>query len=222
MHILSWNSQIFSFWVKIFFIWFSLLSSFASTRRGEIVIPPKYCNIMVPGPYSQGVTHDLGTWTNLIKHHFLIAIVQNDAQPYTFSSSNEFVIILNPYLKRPKTRSPTRLTWIVAKQAVRLSASHKQKTTYRSTPSQPVVMEREEESHAPQLKATKSQLLAEWEEESRTLQLKATNGSHSNWWEGPPTGRSQAQLSRRQHQLQFGGCYITTKHLPVATSKMEV
>ena len=79
----------------------------------------------------------------------------------TSLSSNEFVIIPNLYLERLKTRSSTRLTWVVEGQAVRLSASHDKKTTYQSTSSQPVVVEREEESYAPQLKATESQLVAE-------------------------------------------------------------
>ena len=42
-----------------------------------------------------------------------------------------------------------RLLWVVAGQAVRLGVSHEKKTTYQSTPSQPVVVEREKESHAP-------------------------------------------------------------------------
>ncbi len=119
------------------------------------------CNVVVTGPYSHGVTRDLGTWTNLIKHLFLIVIFRNNTQPSTSSSSNEFVIIPNSYLEPLKTRSPTRFTWVVEGQTVCLGASHDKKTTYQSTPSKPVVMEREEESHAPQLKATESQLVAE-------------------------------------------------------------
>ncbi len=177
---------------------------------------------MVTGPYSHRVTRDLGTWTNLIKHHFFIVFFRNDTHPSTSLSSNEFVIIPNLYLGRLKTRSSTRLTWVVAGQAIRLSVNHEKKTTYRSTPSQWVMVEREEESHSPQLKVTESQLVAEWKEKSQTLQLKATSGSHSKWWEGPPTGRSQAQISGRQRQLQSGGRYIRAKSLPVATSQMKV
>ncbi len=118
-------------------------------------------NVVVTGPYSHGVICDLGMWLNLIKHHFLIVFFRNDTQPSKSSSSNKFVIIPNPYPKRPKTRSLTRLTLVVGGQAVRLGASHEKKTTYQSTSSQPVLVKREEESHVPQLKATESQLVAE-------------------------------------------------------------
>ncbi len=84
------------------------------------------------------------------------------------------------------------------------------------------MVEREEDSQTPQLKATESQLMAEWEKESRTLQLKAIGRSHSKWWERPPTGRNQAQLSRRQRQLQSGGRWIKANVLPVAMPRMKV
>ena len=177
---------------------------------------------MVTGPYSNGITNDLGIWTNIIKHHFLIVLFRNDTQPSTSLSSNEFVIIPNLCLERLKTKSPTRLTWVVKGQELRLGASHEKKTTYQSTHSQPVVVERDGECHAPQLQATEGQLMTEWEEESWTLQLKATDVSQSKRWEGPPTGRIQAQLLEHQRQLQSSCRYITAKGLPVATPRMKV
>lgn len=74
-----------------------------------------FCNDVITGPYSHGVTRDLDPWPSLIKHHFRYNLPGRYHCQISFhvpilttsSSSDKFVIIHTPHPERLKNRSPT-------------------------------------------------------------------------------------------------------------------